>query len=251
MSTEITSAFEGLDQAVIDAISSPAVLERITGLVEKSKTPVVEKNKELLGKYSTLNKQIEELGGFESIKTLAQQAREAQLAKQEALAKSGDLDAIRKQAAEALTAKDTELSTLKQSVIAEKVQNAVAKAIREAKGDADLLAPHLTSRIQGSLENGKVVIKVLDANGQPLTTADMKEASIGDLVAEYKKSFPRAFDADTKTGSGAKNVGDNSGGIANPWLDATRSYSQQNQLARDNPTLAKALALQAGKTLNI
>jgi hypothetical protein len=250
MSTEITSAFEGLDQSIIDAISSPAVLERITALVEKSKSPLVEKNKELLGKYSNQNKQIDELGGFESIKTLAQQARDAQSAKDAALAKSGDVDAIRKQAAEALSAKDTELSTLKQSVVAEKVQNALTKAIREAKGDADLLAPHLTSRIQASLENGKVVIKVMDTNGQPMTTSDMKEATVADLVAEYRKSFPRAFDAETKTGSGAKTSGEHSG-IANPWLDATRSLTQQNQLARDNPTLAKALALQAGKTLNI
>ena len=250
MTTEITSAFEGLDQSVIDAISNPAVLERITGLVEKSKTPVVEKNKELLGKYSAINKQIEELGGFESLKTLAQQAAEARTAKEQALAKSGDLDAIRKQAADALAAKDGELSALKQSVVQEKVQNALSKAIREAKGDAELLAPHLTSRIQGTLENGKVVIKVLDANGQPLTTADMKEASIADLVSEYKKSFPRAFDAETKTGSGSQ-ASTGVQGVTNPFLAATKNYSEQNRLARENPALAKTLALQAGIHLPI
>lgn len=251
MSTEITAAFEGLDQSVIDAISSPAALERITKLIETSKTPVLNKNQELLGKYSDLNKQITDLGGFDSLRSLATQAAEARTAKEAALAKSGDVEAIRKQAADALTAKDTELTSLKQSVVNEKVTNALAKAVREAKGDADLLSPHLASRIQGTLENGKVVIRVMDANGQPMVTKDMKEASISDLVAEYRVSFPRAFDADTKTGSGAKAVDSSTQGVANPWLDATRSYSQQNALARDNPTLAKALAAQAGKTLNI
>ena len=249
MSTDITAAFEGLDQSIIDAISAPAVLERITSLVEKSKTPVLDKNKELLGKYSDLNKQITDLGGFESLKSLAQQAAEARKAKEEALAKSGDVEAIRKQAADALTAKDSELSSLKQSVVAEKVNNALARALREAKGDADLLSPHLASRVQGSLVDGKVVIKVMDANGQPMVTKDMKEASIADLVAEYRTSFPRAFDADTKSGSGAKTTDVSTKGIANPWLEPTRNYTQQNAIYRENPTLAKALAAAAGTTL--
>lgn len=250
--SDFASALEGLDPAIIEAISKPEVMERITGYVEKAKVPVLDKNKELLGKYSDLNKQINDLGGFDSLKELANTASEAKRQREEALAKSGDVEAIRKQAAEAVAVRDTEISSLRQSMIQEKVNTALVKAVRDAKGDADLLSPHLAARIQGSLDsNNKVVIKVLDSNGQPMVTKDMKDASISDLVAEYRTSYPRAFDADTKTGSGAKAVDTSTQGIVNPFLAATRNLSAQNQLARDNPTLAKALAAAAGKTLNI
>lgn len=253
MSIEITSAFEGLDQSVIDAISTPEVLERITAYAEKSKTGLVAKNQEVLGKYAELNKQITDLGGFDTLKSLATQATEARIAKEAALAKSGDVEAIRKQAADALTAKDTELTSLKQSVVTEKVNSALAKAVREAKGDADLLAPHLASRVQGSLENGKVVIKVLGADGQPMLTKDMREATMADLLSEYRTSFPKAFDAVTVTGTGAKGTDTNTQGIVNPFLAATRSMTKQMELARTNPDLAKAMFELAnpGKTLNL
>ena len=251
MSTEILSAFEGLDQAVIDAISTPEVLARLSGYVEKAKTPVLSKNTEVLGQLSDLKKQINDLGGFDTLKTLSQQATDARRAQEEALAKSGDVEAIRKQAADALTAKDTELNTLKQSVVTEKVSSAVAKAVREAKGDADLMSPHIASRVQGVLEDGKVVIKVLDAAGQQMLNKDMKPASIADLVNEYKTAFPRAFDADGKSGSGAKSADASASGMANPFLGATRNLSKQNEIARTNPEMAKSLAAAAGITLNI
>jgi hypothetical protein len=247
------SAFDGLDESFTTVLADPTVQERLLAFAEKHKEPVLSKNKELLGKHSDLQKQINELGGFEKLKTLAQQAADAQRVADEAAAKSGDVESVRRQAQAEIEKRDQRIAAMEQRELVAKTSSVVSKAIREAEGVSDLLEPHVRARIKSTLDaDGKVTLTVLAADGTEMLADGVKPATVSDLLAELKANptFAPAFTAKTISGTGAKpNAGPQ--GIANPWMVPTLNITKQMELVRSNPTLAKAFAAAAGKTLNI
>lgn len=90
---------------------------------------------------------------------------------------------------------------------------AVVKALAEAKGDVDLLLPHVLPHVAFELEevaaDGQTRLvpktKVIDKDGNVRIGKDLKNMGIGELVTEMKGSdkFARLFD-----GSGLEGTGD-------------------------------------------
>lgn len=248
------SAFEGLDESVTKVFTDPAVQERLKAFAEKSKEPVLSKNKEVLGKFSELQAQIKDLGGLDALKTLAQQAADARAAAEAAALKSNDVEAVRKASQAEIEKRDQRIAAMEQRELSAKTTSAVSKAIAAADGVAELLEPHVRARIKSTLDvDGKVSITVLNTDGTEMLNG-VNKATVKDLIAELKANptYQPAFKTTTQNGSGAKGgaPGDTSG-MVNPFLPATRNFTKQNEIARTNPALAKALAAAAGINLPI
>jgi len=221
-------------------------------LIEAGRTPLVQKRDELLGELTTAKatlSKVNALGGLDAL-TSAQTARaDAVAAQQAALVASGDVEAVKRQYSEQLSAKDSELQTLRQSMIDEKVSSKLNKEIRDADGVPELLEPHIKGRIRSELVDGKVRITVLSTTGAPMLNTDGKDAGLGDLIAELKASaiFKRAFNAPAISGSGTRQSG--VAGQSNPWNPATRNITQQMSLYRTDPASAKRQAAEHGVNL--
>lgn len=253
MTTSIEQEFSSLGEDVVAVFQKPEVLEALNKVYERREAPLKSKRDELLAKISETNEVLKSMGGLDSIKTLAQQAADAQRAAAEAAAKSTDVETVRKTYSEQLAAEKAEKEGLRKLILTEKVDNVVGKAIREAKGSSELLAPHINGRIKSELVEGQVKITVLSPNGVPMLRDDGKEATVNDLINEFKNSttYSRAFEAVNVSGTGAKDAKPALTGSVNPWLPASKNITQQMQLARSNPELAKSMAAQAGIALNI
>jgi hypothetical protein len=250
MSFELPKDLPTEISTVLSSEAGQAVLNQI---IEQAKTPLVQKRDELLSQIanykSTLSK-VDELGGIETL-TQAQQARlEAERARQAALAASGDVEAIKKQYSDQLSNKDQELTALRQSILDEKVTSKLSSAIREAKGVPELLEPHLKSRIRSELVDGKVQITVLTSAGTPMINSDGKDATVADLLNEFRSSpiFQRAFEAPIASGTGAR-ASSGAPTSNNPWNPASKNITQQMQMYRQDPATAKRLAAEHGVTL--
>ena len=247
------SAFEGLDETVLNVLKDTGVQERLTKYAEAQKTPVLNKNKEVLGQLADFKKQVADLGGFDALKTLAEQAAEARQKAAEAAAKSGDVETVRKAAQAEIDGLKGKLTAMEQRELSAKTSSTISKAIREADGVAELLEPHVRARVKSSIDSdGKVSITVLNADGFEMLNG-VSPATVKDLIAELKgnATFQPAFKAAGTGGSGAKGGAADTSGMVNPFLPATRNFTKQNELARTNPALAKSLAAAAGITLNL
>jgi hypothetical protein len=253
MSTENHPEFEGLPDDVKTVLTKPEVLDAIGKVFEKREAPLKAKRDELLSKLAETNDTIKQLGGIDSIKSLAAQAAEAQRKAEEAAAKSTDVETVKKTYSDKLAAAEQRHAELLKQVTSEKVENLVSRAIREAKGSPELLTPHVQSRIKSEYVDGQVKVTVLGANGVPMLRDDGKEATVKDLIEEFRSStsYARAFDANGTAGSGARDAKPALNGVSNPWLSTSKNLTQQMQMVRENPALAKSLAAAAGVELRL
>jgi rubrerythrin len=253
VSTEIIQEFDGLPDDLKSVLSKPEVLDAMSKVFEKREAPLKAKRDELLSKISETNEQLKQLGGLDTIKDLAAQAAEAQRKVEEAAAKSTDVETVKRTYADKLAAAEQRHADLLKQVINEKAENLVSKAIREAKGSPELLTPHVQSRIKSEYVDGQVKVTVLGANGVPMLRDDGKEATVKDLIEEFRGSpaYARAFDANGITGSGAKDAKPALNGVINPWLSTSKNLTQQMQIVRENPAMAKSLAAAAGVELKL
>jgi hypothetical protein len=239
----------GLSADVIEVLSKHG--SALESIIEASKKPLITKRDELLSQISSHKTFIDGLGGADKIKSLAQQASEAEQKIKDAQAASTDVNAVREALGKEVSSRDEKINKLLSEKKDAKVRSTVKRALTEAKGDADLLMPHITSRIKSELNDaGDVVITVLDEKGGPmLVGSEAKPASVKDLLETMKKntSFAKAFAASGISGSGA-NGAPNITGVTNPWLPQTFNLTKQGQVARENPELASALKAAAGKS---
>jgi len=86
-----------------------------------------------------------------------------------------------------------------------KVEQAVTAAVVEAKGDPDLLIPHIVKRVKITEDGGKFDVAVLDdAGDKRFNGVTGLPMTIKDLVVEMKadKKWGRGFDADAPAGGG-------------------------------------------------
>jgi alanyl-tRNA synthetase len=233
------------------SLEKPEVMTALTALIEAKTKPLVSKRDELLASLSERNEVIKSFGGVEAIKALKDQADSARKAADDASAKSGDVEAIKRTYGDQMAKLSKELDDMKEAAKSEKVSSTITKAIREAQGVPEFLEPHVKSRVRSDLVDGVVKLTVIGLNGAPMLTADGKDATVKDLLAEFKNNavFARAFDAPSSSGSGSKANASAGGGQANPWNPATFNFSEQNRIARSDPTLATTMAAQYGKKL--
>lgn len=240
---------EGVSPEIAAVLQSDTVKALIASAIEQAKAPLVAKRDELLGTLTETRgrmKQYDDLGGLQALTELQASQAAAEAARQAALAQSGDVEAIKTHYSNQLSTKDKELNDLRASVMNEKVSNKLNAAIREAKGVPELLQPHLTGRVRSELVDGQVKITVLTASGVPALNADGKEASISDLLAEFKGNaiFGRAFEAPVANGSGSKASGAQSAN--NPFAPASKNITEQMKMYKQDKALAVRMAAEHG-----
>lgn len=128
----------------------------------------------------------------------------AQLAIEEAAKKSGDVDALEKSWQSKL---DIETGALKdqlsvsQSVISKMTSGSAAQSMANElalQGSADVLLPHIQSRLKTEINDGKAITRVLDKDGKP------SAMSLDDLKTEFgaMKAFAPILIGSKASGSG-------------------------------------------------
>ena len=225
-------------------LEKPEVAAVLTNLIAAAKAPLLANKDAVLADLATVKSKLKT---FEDAATQATAAAEA--ARLAAAEKDGNIETVKKHYGDQLAAKETELSTLRQSIVNEKVSAKVTRAISEADGVPDLLEHHIRNRVKAELVDGKVKLTVLNAAGAPMLTADGKEASMKDLLAEFKANptFQPAFKAPHISGGGSRPS--DTGGATNPWAKASFNMTEQMKLFKQNPALAREMAAQHGVKL--
>jgi hypothetical protein len=242
----------GLPENLATELSKPEHAEALTAFVAKVKEPVISKNKEILEKLTALNGTVQQFGGLDAIKSMAEQVTQYK-AQAEAKPKD-DIESVKKTYADQLAGVSAERDSLKQRLVERDVQTALHNAIRDAKGEPALLEPIVRSRIKAEAIEGKVRIGVLTVDGVPMLNSEGKDASVKDLLAEIRSDgrYARAFEATKASGSGAVNSATGlPTGVDNPWNPASRNLTKQMEIARTNPNLAKSLAAMYNVSLDL
>lgn len=124
------------------------------------------------------------------------------------------------------------------------IKDEVAKAnpLDDARDAVELLVGKF---VKTSMKDGKVVVEVLDANGNPrIKDVNGTPFTVADLVAEIREKSASLFKADEKRGLGTV-PGSNGttvpAGTVNPYAKATYNLTQQMVLEKTKPELAKQL----------
>jgi hypothetical protein len=131
------------------------------------------------------------------------------------------------------------------------IQAEVAKAnpLDDARDAVELL---VSKFVKTSMKDGKVVVEVLDTNGNPrIKDVNGTPVTVADLVAEIRESRAALFKPDEKRGLGTQpgtTGAPPTGGVVNPWVAETRNLTQQMVLENTKPELAKQLKAAAGVT---
>lgn len=87
------------------------------------------------------------------------------------------------------------------------VESEASRILAEAKGSPALLMPHIKGSVKVLSENGKYVVRVVDAEGDPRISAQTgNPLTLSELVNELKShaEFGKAFEPSGTTGSGTR-----------------------------------------------
>lgn len=124
------------------------------------------------------------------------------------------------------------------------IKDEVAKAnpLDDARDAVELLVGKF---VKTSMKDGKVVVEVLDTNGNPrIKDVNGTPFTVADLVAEIREKSASLFKPDEKRGLGTvpgSNGNPSGGGVVNPYAKETYNLTQQMMLEKSNPQLAKQL----------
>jgi hypothetical protein len=131
-----------------------------------------------------------------------------------------------------------------------KTEVAKANPLDDARDAVELL---VSKFVRTSMKDGKVVVDVLDTNGNPrIKDVNGTPFTVADLVAEIRESRASLFKPDEKRGMGTNpgNHGNSNtngtGAQANPWVKESWNMTQQMVLENTKPDLAKQLKAAAG-----
>jgi hypothetical protein len=247
---DIANDFASYGEDVVKALSDPKIADALGKYVTSREQGLITKRDELLGKVNSHKSFIDGLGGEEKIKSLAQVATEAEAKRVAAEASSNDVEAVRKSLTGKIGERDEHINKLLTEKREAKVKSRVSRAVTEACGDAELLAPHITSRLRSEItEDGEVKITVLK-DGQPmLVGTDAKPAVLKDLMEDMKKntSFAKLFASSGASGSGASAGVKNLTGVVNPWTKGKDwNMTKQMEILRSSPESAATMKAAAG-----
>ncbi|MDE2399285.1 MAG: hypothetical protein KGM91_27905 [Burkholderiales bacterium] len=138
-------------------------------------------------------------------------------AERDKLTKAGEWDKLRKQMDDqhqaALETERQGKAALRAQLERHLVDAAGVAAIASAKGNAELLLPHVKSRVKVIEDNGEFTVRVVDAAGNPRVNAKGEFLSMTDLVGEMRShdTFAAAFAAPNASGGGARQSGGSAG----------------------------------------
>ena len=250
---DISTDFKDAPPALVAALQDPAVAAAIAAYADRVKAPLVSKNTELLGEVRTHKSFIDGLGGTEKITGLATAAAAAAEKLRLKTLESTDVEAVRRALNGEIQSRDDQIGTLLNGLKTNEVNRQIAATLAEAGGSAELLTPHINSRLKSEIsKDGVVSINVLKDGIPWLMGTEAKPATLKDLVAEMKTNttFTPAFKASGMNGSGAKGTPQGLHGVVNPWAEGSFNLTRQSEVYKANPEHAAALAAAAGVQLN-
>lgn len=247
---------ENLAPEVAELFAKPEVMEALKATIQAHTEPLAAKKDELLNKYTQTKKQLDQFGGLETIQSKLSAFEQAEAAKAEAERQaalaSTDIEAVKRSYQELIAQKDAKIQEYETSRVASKAKSIIKTAVKETNGDYELLEPFITARTKTVVDaDGRVNVQVFKADGTPLYKDNGGEATVQDLLIEFKNSqkFGVMFGADNKTGSGARSTAFNPGAVVdNPFMRNTPAWNvtKQQQMLSTQPELAKMLAKSAG-----
>jgi hypothetical protein len=143
---------------------------------------------------------------------------------------------------------EEKLSKLTKSLEEAMIVSVASQALAEQKGSVRLLMPHIRQQTRLREADGKFIVEVLGADGNPrLVGADGHPMAINELVSEMKtqNDFASAFEGTGATGSGA--AGSSGTGVKT----GPHTISQQDAKDVNKYRAAKEAATKAGVQLQI
>lgn len=122
--------------------------------------------------------------------------------------KKGEFDKLRAKieadSQKAIQEREARAAKLQANLYVALVRGDAARAIAAAKGNADLLLPHIESAVEVVEDGESFVPRVKDAkNGGHRFGKGTEYMTIPELVNEFKEKFPQAFEGVNANGSGA------------------------------------------------
>jgi hypothetical protein len=102
--------------------------------------------------------------------------------------------------------KDEQLTKMQRSLHKNMVEREAIAALAKYKGSSELLLPHVISKLSLVEDDGDLVVRVVDKDGDPVSDGKGGYKSVEQFVLEMRndEKFSRAFDASGRTGSGSK-----------------------------------------------
>lgn len=251
-----TEAEDGKYYLSVDGVDA---LPQVRGLVT-----TLRRFKEVAPDASRLKSKLDrlsELEGYADLGLSADEVREKIQRLEELEASGGDVDgkiealrqtydkqkaALQKQLEGKLGEKDAEIQTLQSFVERLTVDNALDRALDKVK-----VIPETREAVKALLkQRGPKVIREGD-DYRGIFETDLGEVSVEDYVDAWSRRDEAApfMPASGNKGSGAGGGKVGGSARANPFKTETRNLSEQMRLVKENPTLARQLAAEAGVKL--
>lgn len=214
----------------------------------------LKKERERAGEAERQLKAFHEAGiDLDTAKKLLNDQRQAE--EQRALA-AGEWDKVRGQMVDAhkqdLAKKDAVITGMRGTLESHLVDGEAARALAEAKGNVELLMPHVKRQVRVVEENGVYQVRVVDNAGNPRVNANGQYLTIKDLIGEMRgqETYQAAFKAEPVSGGGTQpNPGSapgaqpTAGGSGRPagasWLGKSRSQMTHIERAQAMKQLGK------------
>lgn len=133
-----------------------------------------------------------------------------------------------------------QLASLETSEHEARIESGLKSALMEAgvtEEGATLLPEILKNRAKIEDENGKRVIKIMDADGTPMLAKNGRDATFADLAAAASEKYPSLFKAQTKPGSGTPPGGNSAGSTA---AQTVKASVLESMTAREKAAYFKA-----------
>lgn len=224
--------------------------ELAAGIVEEETAGLKSKNRELLGEVKKFKQKASIIPEDFDPEAWQTMRADAEKAREEAAKAEGKWDEYKAELVEThqaeiggLKDQNTALHGQLENVL---VNNAIMGAISHAKGNSDLLMPHVRRHVKLFEEDGERVARVIDKAGNPrITGAKGDYMTIEQLLEEFKESdtFAPCFEGSRASGSGAAGGNGSGGAESNPFAKDSLNLTEQARLKREDP--AKAARLQA------
>ena len=271
-------AIEGLPE-------DPVALKNTLTKVREERKLEEKKRKGLQEQYSTELKDIQsKLDGYSSVdidkyKELeafhAKAVKEQEQHKREEAEREGNWEALEKQLntdhlteiekvqqkynAELLSSNEKaenymkSLESMQSTLHSNVADSAITRELAEAKGNINILRPHIMPHVKVIEENGEFLPRVLDAKGEIRMSPsdDSTHMTIKELVLEIRENpdfqGEGIFAKDKKPG-GSNSQGNNNvpASTTNPWLTDPPNLTEQARIIRTDTKLATNLKREAG-----
>lgn len=189
----------------LQGLVSSDKFESDTANLQKALSTEREANGKLKGEKRTLE---ERLGGIDPDEYTRLQQAESDRNEADSL-KKGEYDSLKQQLIERhqqdMAAKDEEIASMQKSLEVHMIDAEAERACAKLEGSSTLLMPHIKQACKVvRTDDGKYVVRVNDASGNPRIDGDGKFMSIEDQVTEMRSqdTFAGVFKGTSQSGAG-------------------------------------------------